>query len=202
MSTDESANSSATTSLLSVLQAFQQAQQTRHSLQSELDLAMSSFLTQTPSTWSNDMSSHQSQSRHINDNVLQQNGHHNGSTCAQEAVQIRAPNDEEITQIVTITMQGLLDIKLEMKQLQTLLIDKYNRKDLANLIQQIEQFEQDKLKHTVERDQLRRLSVLEPDKDFTQAISQADTKKVELAQRIQEESREIAAEIADLSADT
>lgn len=76
------------------------------------------------------------------------------------------------------------------------------------------------ISQTIQRDQYRRLATLEPDRDFAQVVSAHEQKcalklakrsslltscslsrrQRELAQAINEESREITAEIADLSA--
>ncbi|KAK4047691.1 hypothetical protein OIV83_005199 [Microbotryomycetes sp. JL201] len=186
----------ASTSLLATLQAFQRAQETRRSLQNELESALSSFLTDTPSAWSNGSAISVNGHSHAFDGAA--NG--TTSTCAREAAELRPPTSDEMTQVLDIGMRGLLDVRLEMQELQTLLRETWKRNDLARILSEVESLEQDRLKHTIERDQMRRLSAIEPDRDFSEAIAAANAKRSELASRIEEEAREIAAEIADASA--
>ncbi|KAM0787790.1 hypothetical protein ACM66B_003844 [Microbotryomycetes sp. NB124-2] len=194
--TEQGKTPDASTSVSATLQAFQRAQETRRSLQNELESALTSFLTDTPSTWSNGTAETLNRSNGASNEV--ENG--STSTCAQEAASVRPPTNDEMTQVLEIGMRGLLDVKIEMQELQTLLRDTWKRNDLARVVREVESLEQERLKHTIERDQMRRLSALEPDRDFSEAISVANAKRAELASQIEEEAREIAAEIADASA--
>ncbi|KAL8292649.1 hypothetical protein RQP46_001261 [Phenoliferia psychrophenolica] len=173
------------TTLLATLKAFTKAQETRAALSRELDDALSSFLSGTPSPLTNLIPT-------TPEPV-------SASTCASEAV--RPPNELELGEVLRIGFTGILEVRQEVDTLQAVLRVVFKRDDLADVLEKVEKLEGDRLKETIQRDQLRRLAVLAPEEDFTQAIADANKKRQELALEINEESREISAEIAELSAD-
>ncbi|KAK4705469.1 hypothetical protein P7C70_g721, partial [Phenoliferia sp. Uapishka_3] len=172
----------APTTLLATLKAFSTAQQTRADIQRELEDALSSFLSNTPSTLET-----------LPTAV-------SASTCATEA--IRPPNQVELGEVLRIGFTGLLEVQQEVDTLQAVLRVVFKREDLADVLENVEKLEVERLKETIQRDQLRRLAVLAPEEDFNQAIADANKRRGQLAQEINEESREIFAEIAELSAES
>ncbi|KPV75431.1 uncharacterized protein RHOBADRAFT_66427 [Rhodotorula graminis WP1] len=56
------------------------------------------------------------------------------------------------------------------------------------------------MRATLERDQMRRLSTLQPELDFVSSIADKNALRDSLAAQVQEEVQEIHAEIAELSA--
>lgn len=129
--------------LLATLQAYTTLQQTRRSLQLELDQALSSFLTQTPASLAS------LQSTTLNGGDGGDGGTEGVSTCATEAV--RPPNEAELQQVLKIGFGGLLEVRGEAEILRTLLDDTFGRRDLARVVQEIERLEGERLKE-VRRD--------------------------------------------------
>ncbi|ORY92895.1 hypothetical protein BCR35DRAFT_320073 [Leucosporidium creatinivorum] len=172
--------------LLATLQAFTRAQETRRSLSLELESALSSFLTSTPTPLANPT------------DALSNLATPSGSTCATEAV--RPPNEAELGEVLRIGFLGLMEIRDEVEELEAVLRMAWKREDLADVLKKVEGLEAERLKETIRRDQLRRLATLTPDQDFTDAIKVHEKRRAELAQEIGEESQEISAELADLSA--
>lgn len=151
------------------------AQETRRSLSLELESALSSFLTSTPTPLTNPT------------DTLSNLATPSGSTCATEAV--RPPNEAELGEVLRIGFMGLLEIRDEVEELEAVLRMAWKREDLADVLKKVEGLEAERLKEvrfvarsrtaaeanhaslqTIQRDQLRRLATLTPDQDFTEAI--------------------------------
>ncbi|BGP07932.1 hypothetical protein JCM10049v2_003777 [Rhodotorula toruloides] len=189
-----------TDSLLSTLRAFTRALETRRSLQAELEQALSSFLTSTPSALStgSDVLAAPSDSLEADAPSAQPNGAAGRSTCASEA--LRPPSEEELQELLRIGFAGLVEIKEEVKVLQAAVERRWERADLARIVRRIEGWESERIRATLERDQLRRLQSLQPELDFDSSIAEKNALRDSLARQIQEEVQEVHAEIAELAA--
>jgi hypothetical protein len=119
-------------SLRTTLKAFNRAQETRRSLQLELESALSSFLSNssTPLTHSTD--------------ILASLETPSGSTCATEAV--RPPNQDELGEVLRIGFMGLMEIRDEVEELETMLRMAWKRDDLADVLKRVEALEGERLK--------------------------------------------------------
>ncbi|GAA5867768.1 hypothetical protein JCM1840_006686 [Sporobolomyces johnsonii] len=194
--------------LLSTLQAITKALGTRRALQAELDQAFSSFLTSSPAPLAPapdilaaapsppSSSSPTSTATAPSTSATARTA----TSCATEAATVRAPSEEELQEVLRIGFVGLVEIKDEIKALLTVVEDECLRADLARVGRGIEELESERMRVTLERDQLRRLQMLQPELEFGSAIADKDRLRDDLARRIQEEMQEIQAEIADLSA--
>lgn len=113
------------TTLLATLKAFNTAQETRAALGRELDDALSSFLSNTPSTVSTlpPVSS---------------------STCATEVV--RPPNQDELGEVLRIGFVGLLEVRQEVETLETVLRVVFGKSDLADVLKRVGDLEGERLK--------------------------------------------------------
>lgn len=118
------------TTLLGVLKAFTKAQETRASLQHELEDALSSFLSGTPSPITNLIPTGPTPV--------------SASTCATEAV--RPPNQDELGEVLRIGFTGILEVRQEVDTLQAVLRVVFKRDDLADVLEKVEQLEGDRLK--------------------------------------------------------
>ncbi|GEM07350.1 hypothetical protein Rt10032_c03g1367 [Rhodotorula toruloides] len=187
-------------SLLSTLRAFTRALETRRSLQAELEQALSSFITSTPASLSTgaDVLSASTGPTRPDESSAQPNGAATLSTCASEA--LRPPSEEELQEVLQIGFAGLVEIKEEVKVLQAELERKWERDDLARVVGRIEGWESERIRATLERDQLRRLQSLQPGLDFDSSIAEKNSLRDSLARQIQEEVQEVHAEIAELAA--
>ena len=181
--------------LLTTLQSFITAQRTRRNVQLELEQALSSFLSQSPSGLKS--LTLNAPEPELGPATVTTGS---GTACANEAAQVRAPNDAEMVQVLKIGFEGLVEVRNEVDIITTLLRDEFDRKDLAQVVDRIERLEASRTKESLMRDQYRRLAVLEPERDFHELIAQHDKKQAQLALEINEQTEEITAEIADLSA--
>ncbi|BGP31939.1 hypothetical protein JCM10296v2_003718 [Rhodotorula toruloides] len=187
-------------SLLSTLRAFTRALETRRSLQAEVEQALSSFLSSTPAALStgSDVLAAPSDSLKADEPNVQPNGTAGLSTCASEA--LRPPSEEELQEALQIGFAGLVELKEEVKVLQADVKRRWAREDLARIVGRIEGWESERIRATLERDQLRRLQSLQPELDFDSSIAEKNALRDSLARQIQEEVQEIHAEIAELAA--
>lgn len=118
--------------LLATLQAFTRAQETRRSLSLELESALSSFLTSTPTPLTNPT------------DTLSNLATPSGSTCATEAV--RPPNEAELGEVLRIGFMGLMEIRDEVEELEAVLRMAWKREDLADVLKKVEGLEAERLK--------------------------------------------------------
>lgn len=118
--------------LLGTLQGFTRAQETRRSLATELESALSSFLTSTPTPLADPADS------------LSNLSTSSGSTCASEAV--RPPNEAELGEVLRIGFLGLMEIRDEVEELEAVLRMAWKREDLADVLKKVEGLEAERLK--------------------------------------------------------
>ncbi|GAA6012241.1 hypothetical protein JCM11491_007068 [Sporobolomyces phaffii] len=185
--------------LIETLEAVLKAWETRHSVLNELESALESFLTSTPIALSNPV-----------DLLTPAPGPESpdpttrtASSCTSEAqspLHVRPPNEDELQQLLSISFAGLLEVKNEIRELGQRLADDLDAPRLAKIVATVEGWESDRIKLTLERDQLRRLSSLQPELEFSQSIKDKDQLRRELLSQIEEEKREIQAEVVDLKA--
>ncbi|GAA5928694.1 uncharacterized protein JCM15063_003942 [Sporobolomyces koalae] len=186
-----------TSTLLETLTRLTTAWDTRRSILSELESSLDSFLTSTPIALSNptDLLAPD----HTGDD-----GSRNSTSCTQEArspLHVRPPNEDELQQLLSISFAGLLQVKTDVETLRDTLREDPTTEKLARVVERVEEQESQRIKVTLERDQLRRLSTLQPDLEFSQSIVEKEQLRKELLESIQEEKREIEAEIMDLRAE-
>lgn len=183
ITTTEAPPRSQPASLLLTLKAFQRVQETRRSLSLELEGALSSFLSNSPTPLADPSDS------------LASLPTPSGSTCATEAV--RPPNEAELSEVLRIGFVGIMETRDEVDELEAVLRLVWKREDLADVVKKIEGLEGERLKEvrlrrssqtrkpwdadrlptllqTIQRDQLRRLAMLDPAEDFGEAIAAAD----------------------------
>lgn len=149
------------TTVLGTLQALNQVQQTRRQLQLELDQALESFLTRSPTS----LASLQSPQAHDNDDnddtataVAPDPGLvRESNSCSNEVV--RAPNVEEMQQVLKIGFEGLVDVRAQVTALKLMLEQEFNRSDLANRVGQIERLEASRAKEVSSLGALSRASI-------------------------------------------
>ncbi|GAA5977589.1 hypothetical protein JCM11641_006871 [Rhodosporidiobolus odoratus] len=186
-------------SLLASLRAFTRALETRRALQQELDSAMSSFFSPTSTSTQLDWS--------VPDALASSTSHTHPtpaagqSQCAAEAANPRAPNEEELNEVLKIAFGGLLEVKEEIRLLREEINEKWERRDLEKVVRKIEQAESERVKATLELYQLRRLMSLDSSlsPSLIGSIQEKESSRTTLAQQVQEELQEITAEIAELS---
>ncbi|TNY22714.1 hypothetical protein DMC30DRAFT_124630 [Rhodotorula diobovata] len=188
----------APTTLLATLRAYTRLLETRRALQAELDSALSSFLSGlgTPLPSSGDALAAPSPSSPSSDAPPPEGAPR--STCAIEA--IRPPSQPELEQALQIGFGGLVELKEEARVLRGLLGDKWGREDLQGVVGRIEGWESERMRATLERDQMRRLETLQPELDFASSVAEKNALRDSLAAQVQEEVQEIHAEIAELTA--
>ncbi|GAA5958939.1 hypothetical protein JCM8115_000697 [Rhodotorula mucilaginosa] len=178
------------TSALGSLRCYVQLIETRRSLQAEMEQALSSFLTATPTPLSN------------GPDLLSASGSEETTTtrspCAAEA--IRPPTEPELQQVLQIAFGGLVEVKEQARLVVEALEERWQRPELARIVRGIEVDESARIKATLERDQLRRLQTLQPELEFASSIREKDAARTTLAGSIQEQMQELHAEIADLAA--
>ncbi|GAA6002201.1 uncharacterized protein JCM10292_000805 [Rhodotorula paludigena] len=179
--------SAAPATLLATLRAFTAAIETRRSLQAELDSALSSFLTSTPAPLSSGP-----------DALAAEPAATGASACASEAV--RPPSQDELNEVLRIGFGGLVELKEEVRLLREAIETRWHRADLADVVGRIEEWESERIKATLERDQMRRLQTLQSELEFAASIEEKNALRDSLARQIQEEVQEVHAEIAELSA--
>ncbi|BGP39888.1 hypothetical protein JCM10450v2_003862 [Rhodotorula kratochvilovae] len=181
--------------LLATLRAFTRALETRRALQAELDSALSSFLSGAPEplAGADALSAAAQAPSRAGDTPPA-----GLSPCAAEA--LRPPSQPELEQALTIGFGGLVELKEEVRVLQSAVGERWGRRDLEEVVRRIEGWEIERLRATLERDQMRRLSMLQPELDFTSSIAEKNALRDSLAAQVQEEVQEIHAEIAELSA--
>ncbi|GAA6048283.1 hypothetical protein JCM3770_006519 [Rhodotorula araucariae] len=188
--------------LLGTLRAFTRALETRRALQAELDSALSSFLSGTPGP----LGRTDALSAGTSASAPTAPGAPGAaaaaapalSPCASEA--LRPPSEPELEQALAIAFGGLVELKDQVRVLQRAVGEQWARADLAAVMGRVEQCESERLRATLERDQMRRLSMLQPDLDFASSIADKNALRDSLAAQVQEEVQEIHAEIADLAA--
>ncbi|GAA5970422.1 hypothetical protein JCM21900_003854 [Sporobolomyces salmonicolor] len=192
--------------LLSTLQAITKALGTRRAVQAELDQALSSFLSSSPAPLAPgpdllaapppspsgsparpDLAPSTSPTART------------ATSCAAEAATVRAPSEEELQEVLRIGFLGLVEIKEEIKALLAVVVGECRREDLGRVVRGIEELESERMRETLQRDQLRRLQMLQPELEFGSSIADKNRLRDDLARRIQEETQELQAEIADLS---
>ncbi|KAM0745720.1 hypothetical protein T439DRAFT_361064 [Meredithblackwellia eburnea MCA 4105] len=185
-------------SLLETLKQILQAQETRQSIQRELEDALSSFLSGAPAS----ASASQSHSSTATTTVVNGSPVRSKSTCALESATIPPPNEDQLQEILRIAFVGLMQVRAEVEVLEKRLGEKFGRTDLRDVVTVLEEKEQERLRETIQRDQFRRLLFLNPsaEDEFLPAIEGADKRRKDLAEEINEQLRELAAEVADLSA--
>ncbi|GJN89244.1 hypothetical protein Rhopal_002223-T1 [Rhodotorula paludigena] len=181
--------SAAPATLLATLRAFTAALETRRSLQAELDSALSSFLTSTPAPLSSGPDALVPAAEPATTGA---------SACASEAV--RPPSQDELNEVLRIGFGGLVELKEEVRLLREAIETRWHRADLADVVGRIEEWESERIKATLERDQMRRLQTLQPELEFASSIEEKNALRDSLARQIQEEVQEVHAEIAELSA--
>ncbi|SCZ98624.1 BZ3500_MvSof-1268-A1-R1_Chr3-1g05508 [Microbotryum saponariae] len=178
----------ATPSLLATLKLYRTSLRSRHSLLSELEAALTSFFTKTPTPLS---------TLNIDADNLNRTP---TSTCATES--IRPPNVEELQEILRIGFEGVLEAKQEHRLIADSLEHRFQRADLKNVVERIETMEEERFKLMIERDQLRRLDMITQvgEGEFQSSLDGFEKRRRELTQKIHDEEREIDAEIVDLGA--
>lgn len=128
------------TSLLGCLKSYVQLIETRRSLQAEMDQALSSFLTArpipVPLDGSDALSAPEVDHAAARGDEL--------SACAAEA--IRPPTEQELQQVLQIAFGGLVEVKEQAKLLVDALDERWDRKDLAAQVREIEQDESARIK--------------------------------------------------------
>ncbi|GAA5857474.1 hypothetical protein JCM8547_009291 [Rhodosporidiobolus lusitaniae] len=197
--------------LLATLQAFTTALQIRRSLLSELDQALSSFLS--PSS-----SSSPARGELTNDVLAAPSLDPSytpppppgQSACLAESLSPPPPrSDAELQQVLQLAFAGLVEVKEDVRLsiLERLGGEKeegFGRGDLERVVREVEERESERVKATLELYQLRRLLVLTPslssDSSIASTMAEKETLRADLARRIQEEMQEIQAEITDLKA--
>ncbi|GAA5971303.1 hypothetical protein JCM3765_003556 [Sporobolomyces pararoseus] len=191
--------SSSSTSVLSTLELVIKAWETRHSLLAELDSALNSFLTSTPISLSNptDLLSPEPGPEGQDSNTRTATS---CSTESQSPLHVRPPNEQELQQLLSISFAGLLEVKNELAGYRRTLDEELDAVRIARIIGTVEEWESERIKLTLERDQLRRLSSLQPELEFSQSIAEKDQSRKDLLSKIEEEKREIQAEVMDLKA--
>lgn len=133
-------------SLLSTLRAFTRALETRRALQAELDQALSSFLTSTPSGLSSgsDALAAPLDPDNSDRDSAQPNGGGGISTCRSEA--LRPPSEDELQEVLRIGFAGLVEIKEEARLLQADVEQRWRRTDLARVLERIEGWESERIR--------------------------------------------------------
>ncbi|GAA5911456.1 Mix17p [Sporobolomyces salmoneus] len=187
--------------LVSTLESVLKAWDTRYSILAELESALNSFLTSTPINLSNPTDILASES--ISSTATEDSTTRTATSCAaesQSSLHVRPPNEAELQQLFSISFAGLLEVKNELAGYRKLLDEELDSYRIAKIVETIEDWESQRIKLTLERDQLRRLSSLQPDYDFSQSIADKDQARRELLGQIEEEKREIQAELVDLKA--
>ncbi|GAA6060075.1 hypothetical protein JCM10212_003036 [Sporobolomyces blumeae] len=196
--------------LLETLQALTKVWQTRHALVVELEQAMDSFLTSTPipldgAHLAGSPAPAASDARHptTSDHAQESLATRTASSCSTEAsssAHIRPPNQVELEQLLSISFEGLVQVKSEAVELSTRPVVTRNPR-IQGAVGRIEEWESQRIKVILETEQLRRLAMLQPDLEFSASITEKNRIRDELARQIQEEKTEIHAEIADLAAE-
>ena len=158
--TPSSSSAPASATLLTTLTRFRTLQQTRHALAHELDDALSSYLSASASLPPPPPAAE------------------GQSTCAHEAS--LPPSQAELGEVLRIGFEGLMEVRGEMLELAEKLEVEWHRADLGAVVGKVEALEGDRLKATLERDQLRRLAVLEDGADFTAQVAELEAKLVQL----------------------
>ncbi|GAA5998125.1 hypothetical protein JCM5350_006681 [Sporobolomyces pararoseus] len=190
---------SSSPSILSTLELVLKAWETRCSLLAELDSALNSFLTSTPISLSNptDLLSPEP-TPEPRDTITRTST--SCTTESQSALHVRPPNEQELQQLLSISFAGLLEVKNELVGYKRTLDEELDAVRIARIVGTVEEWESERIKLTLERDQLRRLSSLQPELEFSQSIAEKDQSRRTLLSKIEEEKREIQAEVMDLKA--
>ncbi|GAA5878677.1 hypothetical protein JCM16303_002166 [Sporobolomyces ruberrimus] len=187
-------------SLQDTLESILRAWEIRQALLSELDAALDSFLTSTPISLSHptDLLSSVPPEDQAESSTTR-----TATSCTTESqspLHVRPPNEEELQQLLSISFAGLLEVKNELKGLKSTLEGELEAGKLAKIVGRVEEAESKRITLTLERDQLRRLASLQPELEFSQSIKEKDKARRELFGDIEEEKREIQAELMDLKA--
>lgn len=152
-------------SLLATLKNITKASGTRSALANEFESAYVAFLSQMPTLLNFAENS---------DALDESSVALEGMACQREAA--RPPNQIELEAILKIYFEGEMETRATMQQLITEL-GLFKRPDLVKIVEGMEALENNRLKETIARDQLRRLAVLESgESDFTDAIARGNTK--------------------------
>ena len=122
------------TSALGSLRCYVQLIETRRSLQAEMEQALSSFLTATPTPNGPDL--------------LSASGSEETTTtrspCAAEA--IRPPTEPELQQVLQIAFGGLVEVKEQARLVVEALEERWQRPELARIVRGIEVDESARIK--------------------------------------------------------
>lgn len=118
-------------SVLGSLKSYVQLIETRRSLQTEMEQALSSFLTATPAPLSNGPDALSATTTRA-------------SPCAAEA--IRPPTEPELQQVLQIAFGGLVQVKEEARLVVEALEERWHRPDLARIVRGIELDESARIK--------------------------------------------------------
>ncbi|GAA5845957.1 hypothetical protein JCM9279_004736 [Rhodotorula babjevae] len=184
--------------LLATLRAYNRLLETRRALQAELDSALSSFLSGSPTSLAPSDPLAADADAPTPDAGAPTSATSALSTCASEA--IRPPSQPELEQALQIGFGGLVELKEEARLVLAQLGDKWARDDLRRVVERVEGWESERMRATLERDQMRRLSTLQPELDFASSVAEKNALRDSLAAQVQDEVQEIHAEIAELSA--
>ena len=157
-------SSSTPPTLLSTLTRFRALQQTRAALAHELDDALSTYLS-TPASI---LAPPPPTAAAASDTPAPQ------STCAAEAS--LPPSQAELSEVLRIGFEGLMEVRGEMLELSERLASEFEREDLGRVVGKVEELEGERLKATIERDQARRLAVLQPEGEFESQIQDLEAK--------------------------
>ncbi|EPQ30768.1 uncharacterized protein PFL1_01669 [Pseudozyma flocculosa PF-1] len=109
-----------------------------------------------------------------------------------------AISDDMLQEILHLVTQGLLECSHRARAIQTeLALPHIDKPQLAALVGRIQAKENDLLRATVERDQLRKVA-LSQQRDFNDKIASLDARIASFRDDIAQEMQEVAAEMAEL----
>ncbi|KAI7933218.1 hypothetical protein MJO29_016964 [Puccinia striiformis f. sp. tritici] len=117
--------------------------------------------------------------------------------CRHEYKDIKTNPEDYIQQVISISTSGFIEIKDEVKLLVDMLVTNLDRKDLAELIEEVETLESEKISEFLQETLLRRREGLEG-RDYAEPIEKHKQRGRELTKSIVNLTAEIRAEMAEL----
>ncbi|KAN0065424.1 hypothetical protein ACQY0O_001260 [Thecaphora frezii] len=189
------------TTALHLLKSFKECQERRVAHWHEYDDAFSTYLSQpspsAPLSGDTLPSPPPLQDQSAMDGAASRTLH-SCSQAAHAAGERIAITDDMLQEILHLVTQGLLECSHRARAIQTeLALPHIDQPRLAALVDRIQNHENQLLRTTVQRDQLRKLA-LSQQRDYNHDVEQLQRTITELRNEIVQEMQEVAAEMAEL----
>ncbi|KAI7951683.1 hypothetical protein MJO28_007367 [Puccinia striiformis f. sp. tritici] len=191
-----SSTSASTTEFISlILNRFFEVQNIRAKLLIELDTALDNHINSV--NQEQEQQEQEQEQEHQQEHEQEIKHTPSAGGCRHEYKDIKTNPEDYIQQVISISTSGFIEIKDEVKLLVDMLVTNLDRKDLAELIEEVETLESEKISEFLQETLLRRREGLEG-RDYAEPIEKHKQRGRELTKSIVNLTAEIRAEMAEL----